>query len=156
MSEKETMIVAFQVPGKPFGKQRPRVNTRTHRAYTPKQTMDYEKRIANAYRRTTKYKAPKDTPVQMTIYAYHQVPKSAPKKRVGAMLDDRILPTVKPDIDNIAKVVIDGLNKVAYEDDNQIVDLRVVKRYAKSPKIVVMITWEYTNDKKGLYRSFKR
>lgn len=34
----------------------------------------------------------------------------------------------KPDVDNIAKCYLDALNGAAYEDDRQIVELRVLER----------------------------
>ena len=36
-------------------------------------------------------------------------------------------PTLKPDADNIAKIICDGLNGIAYKDDKQIVSLTVLK-----------------------------
>lgn len=36
-------------------------------------------------------------------------------------------PILKPDADNIAKIVCDGLNGIAYKDDKQIVSLTVLK-----------------------------
>ncbi len=39
-------------------------------------------------------------------------------------------PTLKPDTDNIAKVVCDALNGVAYHDDKQITSLTVDKVWA--------------------------
>ena len=35
----------------------------------------------------------------------------------------------KPDADNVAKIVLDSLNKIAYEDDKQVVELTVIKRW---------------------------
>ena len=35
----------------------------------------------------------------------------------------------RPDIDNLAKSVIDGLNTIAFKDDGQIADLRITKHY---------------------------
>lgn len=49
-----------------------------------------------------------------------------------------ILPK-KPDIDNIAKVVCDALNGVAYKDDKQIVSLKLAKRYGSLPMVVIDI-----------------
>ena len=40
-------------------------------------------------------------------------------------------PTKKPDVDNIIKVVLDGLNKTAYEDDKQVVKVSLEKIYTK-------------------------
>ena len=35
----------------------------------------------------------------------------------------------KPDSDNVAKIVLDSLNKIAYDDDKQVVELTVLKRW---------------------------
>ena len=37
------------------------------------------------------------------------------------MLEWEIRPTKRPDLDNIAKAVLDALNGLAYQDDSQIV-----------------------------------
>ena len=55
------------------------------------------------------------------------------------MLKDNISPVKKPDIDNIIKIVLDAMNKFAFKDDTQVVELSVKKRYAETPKIYVKI-----------------
>lgn len=47
--------------------------------------------------------------------------------------------TKKPDADNIAKAVLDGLNGVAFVDDSQVVALMVKKTYGLTPKVKVRI-----------------
>jgi len=37
----------------------------------------------------------------------------------------------RPDIDNLAKSVIDGLNDIAFRDDGQIAMLHIQKRYCE-------------------------
>ena len=37
--------------------------------------------------------------------------------------------TKKPDCDNIAKIILDALNGIAYDDDSQVAMLNVVKLY---------------------------
>ena len=55
------------------------------------------------------------------------------------MLNNEIFPTVKPDTDNIAKSILDSLNKIAYLDDKQVVKLEVEKYYATSANVAVII-----------------
>ena len=50
-----------------------------------------------------------------------------------------ILPTKKPDADNIAKAILDALNGLAFYDDAQVVYLQVSKRYSNEPRAVVFI-----------------
>ncbi|MDF2537449.1 MAG: Holliday junction resolvase [Herbinix sp.] len=55
------------------------------------------------------------------------------------MVTDKIRPTKKPDIDNIAKVILDALNGIAYKDDTQVVTLEVRKFYKDTPCVIVDI-----------------
>lgn len=128
--------VEFTIKGEPRGKGRPRF-TKTGRVYTPSKTSDYESLVALGYLNSVKgYKF--TSPVRVTIRAYHKPPKKS-KKVVEDMLNWHILPTKKPDVDNIAKIVLDGLNGVAWDDDTQVVDLLVYKRYEEEPYVKVTI-----------------
>jgi Holliday junction resolvase RusA-like endonuclease len=48
-------------------------------------------------------------------------------------------PTKKPDLDNLAKSVLDALNGVIYQDDSQIVSLHMTKVYSQYPGIDLLI-----------------
>lgn len=124
-------MVVFTVPGKPQGKARART-TRTGHTYTPEKTVLYENLVKACYMEMT----PRQTwfngePLALTIYATFSIPKSKTKKEKQMMLQGYKFPTVKPDADNIAKVICDALNGVAYTDDTQIIELRVIKRYVR-------------------------
>ena len=73
------------------------------------------------------------------IYAYYKIPKSTSKKKRAEMLEGRIFPTIKPDADNVAKIILDALNGVVYEDDKQVVGLLTLKRYSEEPRVEVII-----------------
>lgn len=129
----------FEVIGDIKGKARPRVNTSTGIAYTPTQTKDYENLIKQYF----KIKYPKYIPLEgrtaVKIIAYFKIPKNATKKE-KALIEGKILsPTKKPDIDNIIKIILDALNKMAFKDDNQITKLEVEKVYGEQEKIVVKV-----------------
>jgi len=131
------MKIVFTIKGEPKGKGRPRF-TKTGRVYTPAETSQYEALVGLSYRNSAKgYKF--TSPVRVTIKAFHKPPKGKSKKVVEDMLNGRILPTKKPDADNIAKIVLDGLNKVAWDDDTQVVDVMVTKRYSEEPMVAVII-----------------
>ena len=55
------------------------------------------------------------------------------------MLENKISPTKKPDIDNVVKIVLDAMNKFAFKDDTQITKIEVEKLYADSEKLCVKI-----------------
>lgn len=113
------------IPGKPKGKQRPRV-VRGH-AFTPQETKDYELMIANLYR--AMHGRMIDGYVKVFIKAIYLVPKSYAKKRKEQIMRKEILPAVKPDIDNIIKIILDGLNGIAYKDDAQVIEVTAKKAY---------------------------
>ena len=119
------MIVT--VEGEIVGKQRPRVCR--YGTYTPKRTKDYEQLIRNSY--ITQYGRffEKGIPVQISIKAYKKPPKSTTKKNLR-LIEKGLYPwTKKVDIDNICKSVLDALNKVAYEDDGQVIKMKASKEY---------------------------
>lgn len=115
------MFQSFVLRGEVRGKPRPRFSSRGGygRAYTPASYMKYERSIANAYTEAGGKKF--SGTVSVSIFIHRELPKSRPK-RLLAELD-----TSKPDIDNVAKAVLDALNGVAYDDDKQVVSLHVTK-----------------------------
>lgn len=80
-----------------------------------------------------------EEPLEVFITACFEPPKSTSKKNRALMLSNDILPTKKPDIDNIAKVILDALNGIAYRDDTQVVRLTVTKAYNDEPGVLVTI-----------------
>ena len=122
----------FIVDGKPQGKQRPRFSRISKTVYTPTKTAKYEKQIAKAYTESGGKCIPADCYVSVNVSAFFPVPKSYSKKKREDCLERILRPDKKPDIDNILKVVLDALNKVAYEDDKQVVELIGRKYYTES------------------------
>lgn len=133
------MFYEFEVPGKITGKGRPRVNTMTAIAYTPTKTKDYEELIKQYFIIKHRGVEPLEGRIGVTIKAFIGVSKSTSKKEKLEMLEGNISPTKKPDIDNIAKIVLDALNKLAFKDDNQITKLNVEKVYSEEEKIYIKI-----------------
>lgn len=111
--------------------------------YTPAKTVKAEKQIKQACiaaMTETKIKAFKQKqPLAVQIYAYYPIAKSTPKKNVRKMLADDIMPVTKPDLDNVAKLILDSLNGVAYHDDSQIVTILISKHYAIRPSVHITI-----------------
>ena len=137
------MTVQFTVLGEPVAKGRPRM-TRTGHVYTPSKTRLYEGHIQDAYKAKIVATPPTGQPVRVLIDAYFPVPKSVSKKRRLAM--EGAPHTKKCDADNLAKSVLDGLNKVAFQDDAQVHYLRVKKMYTlEEPRVEVTLEWEDDN-----------
>ena len=115
------------VEGTIRGKQRPRFNTKTGRAFTSNQTINYENWIKQCYIEQSNKLL--QGAIRARIEIYYSVPKSYSKRKIEAIKDGIDYPMKKPDADNIAKIVLDSLNKIAYEDDKQVVELTVIKRW---------------------------
>lgn len=137
------MKVKFFVPGSPQGKARPRVVRRKDgrsMTYTPDKTVKYEELVQRQYiAQSGGYQFALDLPLIVRILAVFPIPKSTSKKRRQEMLEGAILPTKKPDADNIAKVICDALNGIAYGDDSHIVNLMINKEYGEVPGVRVSI-----------------
>ena len=55
------------------------------------------------------------------------------------MEENKISPTRKPDIDNIAKVILDAMNNYIIKDDTQVSKISVEKRYGDVDKVYVKV-----------------
>jgi Holliday junction resolvase RusA-like endonuclease len=131
-------VIQFTIRGEPKAKQRPRFVKQSGRTYTPKQTVDYENWVKLSFMESKQEKL--EGKLTAELYCYYKIPKSTSKKKREAMILGVIRPIKKPDLDNIAKIVLDSLNNLAYDDDKQIVDLRVYKFYGDTPCVEVKIT----------------
>lgn len=124
------MISECFVAGRPRGKGRPRFR-RGGKAYTDAATRAYEKLIVNQYRKEIGKKF--IGPIRVNILATFEVPKSWTKRKKSDAYLGLVYPG-KPDADNIAKVVLDALNGVAYKDDACIFELVVGKEYVNEAR----------------------
>lgn len=129
----------FEVTGQIVGKQRPRVNMYTGNVYTPNKTKDYEEWIRQSF--FVKY--PRfnmlTNRIKVEIIAYLNIPKNTSNKQKEQMKNDEISPLKKPDIDNIAKVVLDAINNYVIKDDIQVSKINIEKRYAEEEKLSIKI-----------------
>jgi len=124
--------VTMTIFGEPIAKGRPKVAMRGKfpQVYTPKETRQAEESFIQ---QAIKFKP--ETPftgaIKVTIRFYKSRPKSLPKKYIHW--------TKKPDIDNMAKLVLDSLNKIFFIDDSQIIELNCSKEYSEQPRTEVSI-----------------
>ena len=132
-------MTSFVIKGIPKVKQRPRFATRNGRVvtYTPKTTASFENLVK--LQAEKKFTHPLSGAIRLAI-RFH-LPR--PKRMIWKT---RPMPEVfsdkRPDIDNLAKSVIDGLTGIAFKDDGQIADLHVTKKYHagdNEPKTIINI-----------------
>lgn len=124
----------FTVTGRVVGSARPRVTR--YGTYIPRETRRYRERIRGEFIEQGGQLI--SGPVSVSITVCRALPKSRPK-RMESEPD-----TFKPDVDNVAKNVLDALNGIAFEDDSLVVELRVRKmpRRRQEERIVVTIGGE--------------
>ena len=131
------MQYTITIPGKPRGKGRPRFSRATGRTYTDDATSVYENLVKTIWMTGVGDRLSGE--LSVSIEAHYAIPTSKPKKMQAAMRDGSVRPTTKPDIDNVIKAVLDGLNGVAYADDAQVVELSASKCYSDDPRVVVIV-----------------
>lgn len=113
------MDIQFSVDIRPFGKQRPRM-TRSGHAYTPKETVEYERQIKLRFKKLFPNFKPIENAIILEINFYFIQSKS----------NKDSFHTIKPDIDNLIKAICDSLNGLAYVDDRIITGIIAHKKYS--------------------------
>jgi Holliday junction resolvase RusA-like endonuclease len=126
----------FIIPGQPVAKARPRM-TRSGHVYTPATTKDYEELVKTVFMAGKFTMIEQHKPIRMSIVFYFAIPKSFTKGKLLAARHNVFRPTVKPDIDNLCKSVMDAINGLAYHDDSQIVEVVASKWYSTDPRVEV-------------------
>jgi Holliday junction resolvase RusA-like endonuclease len=115
------------IPGEPIAQPRVKVSTKGGfaRAYTERDHPIHAYKQAIRLRYVNSGGEVLEGPVSIRIVCWFDRPKSHSKKR-------RQQPepkTTKPDLDNLAKAILDSLNEIAYTDDGQVYRLTVEKWY---------------------------
>lgn len=118
----------------PVAKGRPRFRMLKGRnypmVYTDTTTAAYETAIKMITKsQLGKYFQPFDGAISVFINLEIVRPKSVTRE----------YPSVKPDLDNYAKAILDALNSLVWIDDAQICSLQIVKSYNLKPSITVEI-----------------
>jgi Holliday junction resolvase RusA-like endonuclease len=126
--------IILTIPGVPFGKQRARA-TRGGRMYTPAATVSFERLVGTIA--APHFPQPLDGPVRVEIVATFAPPPSWSQKKRAALLHRPH--TQKPDLDNVAKAILDGLNRIAFADDSQVADQRLRKMWGLTAQTVVYV-----------------
>jgi Holliday junction resolvase RusA-like endonuclease len=132
------MAITFTVPGDPVPQPRPRVSTRGGfaRAYVPKQHPVHEYRASLAAAARDAGLGTTGDPLNVVIDAVFVRPKSHLCK-AGVKATAPRLP--RPDVDNIAKAVLDALQDVM-GDDSLVARLVVEKSYGTEARTTVRVS----------------
>ena len=125
----------IEIPAKPQPKQRPTM-TKAGRAFTPKQTVNAEAwvRLCCVQQVGTPLTP---GPVSVRVCFVLPIPASMPRRARADALAGRLVPTSKPDWDNLAKLTADALNGIAWRDDAHVALAEVVKLYGAEPRTLI-------------------
>ena len=125
----------------PIPQSRPRFDSRNKRAYEKANIKAYKQRVGYIARKEFKQPIERDTPLEINMKFYMPIPKylsNVKKNRLTLEKEVRYV-TKKPDLDNLLKAILDGLNGIAYFDDGQVVKLSVEKVYSFNPRTEIEI-----------------
>lgn len=126
----------LEIPTLAVPKGRARATKSGHH-FTPQKTVSFEAELKWFWKQSKNEMVPQ-VPTHVKIAFYLPMPKTLAKKK-----SEPGRPITKPDLDNVAKAILDGLNGFAWRDDNQVCDLQIGKYYTRgSPSIEIEIRWE--------------
>lgn len=129
-------MLLFEIHGCPIPQKQTRFVRATGRAYNPSQ-KDVEQ-----IRWQIRPYAPREPlacAIEMHMTFYLPIPKSASRRVYMQMLNGVILPTKKPDFDNLAYLITNALKEIVYADDSLVTDCTIRKRYSETPRTVIKI-----------------
>lgn len=121
---------SFTIPGPCLAMPRPRARKMgTHiRIHNDPRLEVFTSKVALFARQAWGGSPPLEGPVGVDIVVFRRLVKAS-KVKTLAMKAGTLLPISRPDVDNQAKSILDGLTGIAYADDSQVVGLKASKRY---------------------------
>jgi Holliday junction resolvase RusA-like endonuclease len=127
------------IPGDPVAWSRARHDGRSGRFFNADRLRFFQDEARIRARVALAGAAPIAGAITLSVRAFLPIPESWPTRRRRQAAEGLIVPTSRPDADNFAKAIADALNRVAYRDDAQVVDLVSRKRYAAEPRLEVVV-----------------
>lgn len=131
-------FVHFSVAGTPVPWARARRNG--NRYFTEARVAAYMQKIRTAAEIAGA--RPLQCPCTLVVTAFLPIPRSWSRKKREGALEGLVTHTVKPDWDNLGKIVSDALNGIAWNDDAQVFWANVKKVYSENPSLEVTVCYE--------------
>ena len=136
-------MIHFKIEGKPVPQGRPRAVRMGAgvRMYDPPKSKVYKQMVAAKVRSYMKINGIQTItePLAVHLNFYFTPPKSYSKKRIRAIEAKEELFTKKPDVDNLAKSILDSCNNLLFKDDSQIIGLTIGKHYGHEDYVDVKV-----------------
>lgn len=131
-------MIVIKIPEKPIPLKRPRACRQGNfiRVYDSQKREKgrIKKHIYDFYSGT-----PLTVPISIDLEFGMPIPKSTSKTNKLLMSKNEIHHTVKPDIDNLSKMLLDCLNGIVFDDDAQVVEITAKKKYSEDPFTVIKV-----------------
>lgn len=108
-------------------------------SFTPKKVRDYQRRVQAAGIDALGGRPKLQGALLVDITFFMEIPKSYPLWKKQAIAHGLMYPAKLPDIDNLAKAILDALNDKVWKDDNQVVRMDLKKLYSEHPRVEVEI-----------------
>jgi Holliday junction resolvase RusA-like endonuclease len=139
------VFCVFEVEGEPrawsragatikWGQGRPYIHW-----YTRPDDEHYREAIAWSAKGAMRGRLPTEKPVALLVHAFLPIPESWHWKRKLEARAGSLLPTGKPDFDNLGKAAADAIKGIVWGDDAAVVDGRIIKRYSDKPALRVEV-----------------
>lgn len=122
-----TIIFSDTIQLVPVAKGRPRFGKGF--TYTPAKTRKAEEALKTILRGLMRGRQPSREALALEVSFFLMRPKSVKREH----------PSVRPDLDNYLKALMDAGNGIVWEDDCQIVEIRAAKKYG-TPRIQILVT----------------
>ena len=135
LTRDDNLIQRIEIAGEPRSLPRARTSWRSKQKYynpATKDLNDFKNVVRSAIPQIALgYLYPTGVPVSITLIFYMKRPNydfTNGQRETGRLKS--MLPWIRPqvpDIDNLAKFILDGMNALVYEDDRQVVKLVIYK-----------------------------
>jgi len=134
-------IIKFEIPGEPQGKRRARFVRAGHfiKSYADPKSVSFETFVREMFCLAYPQFVPLEGQLAVEIRAFCGMPNSVSKKKRVLMENGELRPAKKPEVDNIAKVILDALTGLGFRNDSQVTRLLVDKLYSDRPRVEVEV-----------------
>lgn len=134
--------IKFTIPGDVQAQQRPRFSRHGNgvRTYDAKPSRDYKRYVSEIARQFAAEELI-DSAIELHIDIYRKIQQQGSKQLKQDKQDGIVRPTVKPDVENYVKGIMDGLTGVLWVDDSLVVTLSARKFYGDEPRAEVTVRW---------------
>lgn len=139
------LFCCFELPGEPRAWERPGATVRFGKGrpfihwFVRAEEAAYRSSIAWAAKAAMRGRQPTSRPVALLVHAFLLIPMSWHWKKQQAARAGVLLPTGKPDFDNLGKLAADAIKGIVWGDDAAVCDGRVLKRYSEKPALRVEV-----------------